>query len=155
MRFADRYQPPGAAGSGGMGSTGVVVDCDYAKVLADTCATSGCHNNRTHIAELILTPDDGLIDRIYDVPTTHLDIDCGTNGEYRECDWPSEPAACFPFADALLVDSRNPGDSWLLKKLNGTSGGCGERMPPSGYSLDEAERACLEKFIRAAAALPR
>lgn len=153
MRFRDRYYPPGG-GSGGSGvvDAGVPLDCDYATALAENCSTSGCHSTKNQVAGLALTPDDGLIARIYGVPSTHSEIDCGANGVYQECDWPNEPAACFPFADALLVDPGNPDESWLLKKINGTFGGCGEAMPPSGVALDAAARACLEKFVRAVAA---
>lgn len=150
MRFRDRYYPPG--GSGGMLDPGIVVDCDYVAALSQNCSKSGCHHVRNNAAGLNLTPDDGLVARLYGIPSTHSQIDCGTNGLYQECDWPNEPAACFPFANALLVAPGNPDESWLLKKINGTFGGCGEAMPPSGVALDETARACIEKVVRAVAA---
>ena len=153
MRFADRYYPPaagGSAGTGGMPGGGIDPGCDYATVLMNSCAMSHCHG-RSKLAKLDLRPDEGLVARLYDVPALHEGIDCSQTAVFQACARPTEPAACLPFNDALLVDSSNVENSWILKKINGTSAGCGDPMPYD-LTIEEADRACLEKFIRAVAA---
>gem|GEM_PF-5089694 len=81
----------------------------------------------------------GLNARLKDVRATHGDLapaianDCGT--------------------DDLLINSNDVEASWLLKKIRGQQRSCGTAMPPTG-GLDEAERACIARFVSCVAALP-
>jgi hypothetical protein len=140
-------------GSGGMAPTDVplpvVEGCDIPTVLTGNCATSGCHKPAAAypkgVAGLVLVPDNGLVGRVKDVLSTHGDIYCGN----VPCE--TLPAEC-PM-DVRLVNSDNVEDSWMLHKLNGETG-CGEKMPPAGVTIDEEERSCVDKLVRAIAALP-
>jgi hypothetical protein len=121
-----------SAGSGGGASTGsggefLGVGCDYVTVLKTNCARAGCHNARTAVAGLDLTPTPaaGLVARLKDQPASHAQIDCGNGDPYFEC----VPASCPAPGSALLVDSANPDDSWILRKLTGTHNDCGSQMP--------------------------
>lgn len=142
------------AGSSGSGSGGMFTfqcdnGADYVATLNANCARTGCHNERSAIGGLDLTPNAGLHGRLKNVVATHSEIDCG-NGVFMEC----IPASCPPPGDALLVDSMNPDDSWLLKKINGTHNDCGFAMPiaPGDVGFDEPRKACLDQLVRAIAA---
>jgi hypothetical protein len=57
----------------------------------------------------------------------------------------------------LLIDSLNPEQSWMLKKLRGEQEDCGNQMPaPPGDSVtngwSEARRECIEAWIYSLAA---
>lgn len=73
----------------------------------------------------------GVTERLVDVPATYAEVDsgdtCPSNGR--------------------LIDSADPEQSWLLRKITGTHGDCGSVMPAAG-SLTSDERACLESWIR-------
>lgn len=140
-------------GTSGTGMLNVVCDggADYVVTLNQNCATSGCHRGTRAVAGLNLVPDADLVTRLKDVSPTHGDIDCGTGGVFMPC----VPATCPPPGDALLVDSASPDDSWLLRKINGTHGVCGDTMPipPGDKNYDDIRKACLDKLVRAIAAL--
>jgi hypothetical protein len=156
----------GAAGSGTAGAGGGAIvtpnitcdgGADYVATLTENCARTGCHNTRSHISNLDLTPDAGLAMRLKNKPAGFAEIDCGAPGPYMEC----VPATCPPPADTLLVNSANPDASWILRKINGTHNDCGVVMPvapgdrppaPAG-PFDDARKACLDKLVRAIAAL--
>ena len=143
----------GGTSAGGTGG-GLVVTCagtDYVTVLNSNCARSACHNTRSHIAGLDLTPDANLATRLKDVAATHGEIDCGNGGPFMEC----VPATCPPAGGALLVDSASPDDSWILQKINATHDDCGLAMPiaPGDVGFDAARKACLDTLVRAIAAL--
>lgn len=140
--------PAGNAGSAGSLSVG----CDYVPALSRSCAIAGCHNSRLLVAGLDLTPNppENLIARLKDKPAGHADIDCGDGRNFVPC----VPATCPPPGTALLVDSANPDDSWILRKLNGTHDDCGNQMPmaPGDRDFDAATKACVEDLVRAIAA---
>lgn len=145
----------GAAGATAMPITPPAVDCAIEAVLVDHCGP-GCHSSSVRRAGLDLTYDSGLVGRIKDVPATHRGIACNQPSEaFRECVPPNEPTRCAPFLNAQLVDSANVEESWILKKVNGTHGDCGMKMPavPTGYGGWVHD--CLQEFVRAVAALPR
>jgi hypothetical protein len=140
----------GMSGAAGSGAPALVVDCgglNYADVLANDCATPGCHRGAPTQApsRLVLTPDAGLVGRLKDVPAKHLDIFCIDQNMF------CTPAVCD--MTALLVNSASPEQSWLITKLRGTQNGCGDRMPSEEY--DPAKQQCLENVARAIAALPK
>jgi hypothetical protein len=159
--LADRAGAGGHAAAGGADAMGFPpiappdVGCEVEAVLLDHCGP-GCHSPGVRRAGLDLSYDSGLVGRIKDIPATHREIACNPPTEaFRECLPPNEPAACIPFAKARLVDSAHVEESWLLKKVNGTHGGCGLKMPavPTGYGGWAHD--CLQAFVRAVAALPR
>jgi hypothetical protein len=142
----------GTAGSAGSGSSAagtgaLVVDCGtlkYTDVLTD-CTMVGCHRPPAPTSMLNLTPDAGLVSRLKDVPAKHLDIFCPDVNDY------CTPASCDP--TALLVNSANPAQSWILTKLRGTQNGCGAQMPDPEY--DPSREQCLENMVNVIAALPK
>jgi hypothetical protein len=131
--------------------------CDYGAVLRNYCALSGCHGSNAG-GGLDLRPDTLLIARVLDVPALHR-ISCGATACDPEVPTCSDCDACPD--DARLVDSRNPAESWLLKKLAPFEPGtttanvamnCGDAMP-SFYtprdvlSYSAADKACLTEFF--------
>ncbi len=48
---------------------------------------------------------------------------------------------------ALVVDPNNVDNSLLLKKVSGTHGMCGNKMPLTGDSLTATEVACVKSWI--------
>lgn len=144
----------GATGGSGGGSSTPLPDpaldigCDYKAIIGSDCAKVGCHKGALSAAHLNLSKTDFLVTTLKDVPATFLEIQCSGPGEpYSEC----VPAACP--SGALLVDSANWEQSFMLMKLRGTQNGCGESMPYQG-SLDPAKEACLETLIYTVAGLP-
>ena len=79
--------------------------------------------------------------RLKDVPAKHLDLPPATN---------SVPATC-PVGDKL-IDSVNPGNSWLLKKVRGLHGNCGTEMPQASIRLTIDEIQCVQTFVNCVAA---
>jgi len=144
----------GTSGSGGTAGSGLGTPdpgCDYVTVLNSNCARTACHNTRSKISGLDLTPDANLAARLKDVPATHGDIDCSNGGVFMAC----VPESCASFGDAPLVDSANPDNSWILHKLNATHNDCGLEMPipPGDTGFDATRLDCLDKLVRAIAAL--
>jgi hypothetical protein len=140
-----------SSGSGGTGlPDGYVPLCDLQVALSKSCARAGCHNTLDRYADLELTNLSAVPAQLIDQPATHGDINCAPPGmPFRECTPAELPAACPP--NALLVDSANPEESWILKKLRGDTG-CGDQMPlPPGNSTasgwNDARLACLEDWI--------
>lgn len=91
------------------------------------CSGALCHNPGVSPPDLV---SDGLEERLLDQPA---------NSE----------GSC---ADETLVDSVEPANSLLLKKVNGTSA-CGSRMPltnPSGLTADQLR--CIEEYVELVAA---
>jgi hypothetical protein len=162
-----------AGGSGGTGGTAtgggggttpyvspIVLDCPWEDTLRKSCAITACHaaprGAVMAMADLILTPDEGLIRRIKDVPGTLGDLNCSADPSlFVECTTP--PASCTPLVGMKLVNSQAPEESLMLKKLGAS--GCGEVMPaPPGNATmtgwNDDRKACMDRFVRAVAALP-
>jgi hypothetical protein len=147
-----------SAGTGTAGSasqaqliTPATVGCAFDMVLGTgstrgSCAILGCHAGPMPSSELDLTANAGLVGRLKDVSAKHGDINCASD--------PADFMACVPAGcpDAYLVDSNYPDDSWILQKINGTQGDCGAQMPDGLF--DDDQKACVEKLVRAIAALP-
>ncbi len=131
-----------------------MVGCDFVSVLGDgtaanrgACSIQGCHFSHLPTSSLDLTANSGLVGRVKDVPAVHGDINSSTD--------PAMFTACVPAGcpdDALLVNSADPDSSWILAKINGTQGDCGDVMPDGVFSDDQ--KACVDKLVRAIAALP-
>ncbi len=127
------------------------VGCDYVTALGKSCAIVGCHIGRVLASDLDLTPDQGLRARLLNVQAKHGDIDCDTNPDtFTEC----VPTTC---PSAKLVNTAVPDASWILKKLAGTQGMCGDHMPlPPGDAgttgWGPTAQSCVETFSLALAA---
>jgi hypothetical protein len=147
-------------GSGG-GSTGcslgltLPISCDWQTGLTKSCAISSCHGKVLAYAELLLTVDECLFDRLKDVTGTIGDVNCGPIGSFDPCETP--PSQCQHLVGKKLVDSANPDESLLLKKLEVS--GCGNQMPIDpgnstmvGWGPERLD--CLQQMVRAIAALP-
>jgi hypothetical protein len=154
---ADQGENTGGTGVGGTSTAPVVsgVDCDWQTALQKSCAISVCHGTRIPFGDLNLTPDGLLVSRVKDVTVTLGDLDCDPTSEYHEC--VSPPPECTEYVGAKLVDSAYPEASFILAKLRGS--GCGNQMPiPPGDAAsvgwNAERRACVERLVRAIAALP-
>jgi hypothetical protein len=77
--------------------------------------------------------------RLKDVPAKHTDT--SPAGSVPNC----------PVGDKL-IDSANPTESWLLKKLRGQQGECGTSMPQPPTTLTLAELNCMETYVFCVAA---
>ena len=89
-----------------------------------------CHSNALKLGELDLESP-GRAARLKDTPAKHVQI--------------SVAGAQCPVGD-LLIDSANVGESWILKKLNGTQGTCGDRMP-AGSTLSPDQLSCMTAWV--------
>ena len=118
-------------GSTGMtgGSTGAVtLDACVKTVFMSQC--NFCHSPglKSSFGELDLTGDD-VIARLKDVPATNKGV--------------SNVGSCTP--GSLLINSANPAESVLLKRVKKTQN-CGTPMPaPAG--LSGADLACVEAWV--------
>lgn len=96
--------------------TGVPAD-----ILGPSCAKAQCHDSETAAGKLDLSPDEGLRERIMDVPSS---AGCG----------------------GLIVDTASPEKSLLYTKCM-PNPACGTQMPQTG-SLSESEIADLLAWIQ-------
>ncbi|HKY39336.1 MAG TPA: hypothetical protein VJN18_25535 [Polyangiaceae bacterium] len=131
-----------SAGSGGRSGNGSAAPhgCEtrcFEKVLTGSAASCKlCHTSNTNdVGGLQSSGLDlqspNITARLKDVPAKHLDLPYGKN--------------LCPTGD-LLVDSSRPQDSWLLKKVKGQQGTCGEPMPITG-TLRLDEFVCIEAYV--------
>lgn len=116
-----------ARGDGAVGGGPCLTEADVAAaVFAPSCAGSACHDARRPKAGLDLaTP--GIAERLRDVRSIH--------------------DAC---AERLLLVPGDPAASFLVDKVLGRQGSCGDPMPELG-NLAPAQRQCLAEWV---AALP-
>jgi hypothetical protein len=143
-------------GSGGTGGPGVgetyVPLCDLQPSLKQNCARAGCHSTLDRYAGLDLADPTQVAAQMVDKVATHGDINCQVVGmPFRACT-PAELVAIGCPPNALLIDSANPEESWVLKKLRDEQGLCGDSMPiapgnsrANGWSEDR--RVCYEHWI--------
>jgi hypothetical protein len=142
---------------GGWGGWDDLSGCHVMTALNQSCARTGCHSAEGHYADLDFSKFENVLELI-DKPATHGDINCAAAGQpFREC----TPAELVPvcgvgsnvFPSTLIIDRQDIDNSWVLKKLRGEQGECGDAMPlPPGDSAangwNDARRTCLEKFFR-------
>jgi hypothetical protein len=76
----------------------------------------------------------GVTARLKDIPAKHGDLAIGMS------------AADCPTGDKLL-DTANPENSWLLKKIRGMQGACGTSMPQPPTLLKPAEQQCVQTYV--------
>jgi hypothetical protein len=150
-----------SGGTGGTGNTNWVLDpatvvcpggLNAATVITGDCAKGGCHKGALAAAGLDLSfSPNNIAKNTKDVIATHEAIQCSAPTEpYMEC----IPMTCPGPGTALLVNSANPDDSWVLKKIHGTANGCGDTMPDDSYATASPDKlACVDAVFRAIAAL--
>lgn len=132
----------GTAGAGG-GSAGTPPACDFAGVIQKSCALTACHDTMYKQGELdFRTP--GYEQRLVNMPATFTDITC-PDPAGGLLPVPCVPASCPQ--GALLINTTAPAESWMLKKLLGTHGDCGDAMPLPPGEITAEGRACLESWI--------
>ena len=100
------------------------------EIFAAATSCKLCHGAGVRLGGLDLESP-GRTARLKDVPAKHLEI--------------ALPGAQCPIGDKL-IDSANLQESWMLKKLTGRQGTCGEAMPATGPQTD-AQRACMTTWI--------
>lgn len=116
----------GGSAAGGGGSLAACETACMAKVL-ETCTL--CHSTAMPLGMLDLqTP--GYSARLKDQSATHSGITTAN----PEC----------PSGDKL-IDSANKDASWLLKKVSGGQGTCGDAMPPGGLQGDQLK--CAQDYV--------
>jgi hypothetical protein len=116
----------GVAGSsadqGAAGSAPASETCDGFAILAQYCATSGCHGQPgAPLGDFASGPDAA---RAF----------IGREGSL----------ACT--GQGVIIDSDEPSDSLLLAKISGDPP-CGQAMPPTGEQLTDAQVACIQEWI--------
>lgn len=133
----------GTAGTAGGGSAGAPPTCGYAAIIQNSCALTACHDTMYNRAELdFKTP--GYEQRIVNAPATFTEITC-PDPAGGVLPVPCMPASCPQ--GALLINTTTPSESWMLKKLQGVHGDCGDAMPLPPGKVTAEEKACLESWI--------
>jgi hypothetical protein len=121
------------AGAGGAAATSLDEACRTScsdEIFNAVASCKLCHGASSKLGGLDLESP-GRAARLKNVPAKHIDI--------------ALPGAQCPIGDKL-IDSANVQQSWLLKKITGAQGTCGEPMPVTGPLLPE-QRACLTSWI--------
>lgn len=124
--------------------------CDFQTPLTSPstgCGRVGCHNASFSAADIDFASP-GVENRLINVNASHADITC-PNPDGGVLRVPCVPDTC---PTAKLVDTEVPANSWMLKKLDGTQGECGDTMPIAPGKLTPDEKACLIEWINALAA---
>lgn len=127
--------------------------------LVKSCARPACHNSASKYARLDLTNPATFKDLMVDKIAMHEDITCNAPGTPSRVCTPDELITVKGCpTDAMLIDSANFENSWLVKKMNMQFGMCGNRMPyPPGDAVSngwsDARKACLLEFFRSLATL--
>jgi hypothetical protein len=126
---------------------------DVAAAFKQNCSRTGCHNTLDAFAGLDMTDPSTLRAKMVDQVAMHGDIGCNMPGTpFRACDAAELVALGCP-TDAKLIDSANFDNSWVVKKINGAQGECGDPMPISpGNSVtngwNDTRKACYIEFFR-------
>lgn len=133
----------GGSGTGGSGGGGAVCEspCIDKLFTADLTACKLCHSNDVALGGLNLAA--GYTARLKDIPAKHLD------GMDPEMPLPAS-AGCMP---ASLINTANPAESWLWKKVSMGQGMCGDPMPQT-TAIKPADQACIKTYIECVAGKP-
>lgn len=114
------------ASSGGEACLGTCVK----QIFGSPAGCKLCHGAAAKLSGSLDFETPGIVARLKDVPAEHAGVapfsPCATGNE--------------------LIDSTDPEASWLLRKLRGEQGGCGDPMPLSGM-LSEPDLACMTSFV--------
>jgi hypothetical protein len=140
LQNAQLYDKPGfssSGGSGGAAGPSCEVACvnDIFQTQPTLCKL--CHGPALKSSKLDLAAP-GYTARLKNVPAVHGDL-------------PKDKATCT--GGDKLIDTTTPANSWLLKKIEGTQGTCGDAMPNSGM-LTPDQKKCLETYVACVAGGP-
>jgi hypothetical protein len=128
--------PPSTGTTGGTGGTGTTMNCEVQCVndifQKELTLCKLCHGAALKSSMLDLEAP-GYTARLKNVPAVHGDLATGMT-----------KADC-PTGDKL-IDTANPANSWLLKKIRNEQGQCGTVMPSTG-TLSAAQKTCLETYV--------
>jgi hypothetical protein len=116
----------GGSATGGSGG-GATCETPCMATVITTCKT--CHGAALKSSDLDLEAA-GYTARLKDVPAKHG----GLMG-----------APACPMGDKL-IDSANPAESWLLKKVSSQEGDCGDPMP-QGTGLAGDQLKCVQDYV--------
>ncbi len=120
----------GSGGSGGAAPMSCETECVNKLFQKDQMPCLFCHTGVLKLGDLDLeTP--GYTARLKNVPAKHT----GFTTPKTDC----PPAA-------KLIDTENPANSWLLKKIRNEQKTCGTVMPQAG-ALTAAQQTCLETYV--------
>lgn len=124
------------AGSGTGGSTpaGCETACVAAIINATGTGCKTCHGKAIKLSGTLDFETEGYTQRLKDKPAEHAGVAAGST---------------CPTGDKL-IDSATPANSWLLKKINDMTPGCGTVMPSSG-PLSAADNACFTTYVNCVA----
>jgi len=132
----------GAVTAGASSTSGCETECIRNIFTVQPILCRLCHNNNPGGAALtsggLDLQSDGFTARLKDVPAQHSDIVA-----------PMTAADC-PVGDKL-IDTANPAESWLLKKIDGQQGNCGTPMPSTGM-LSSTQQDCVHNYVACVAA---
>ena len=103
---------------------GPTLDEIQAAIFTPSCATSGCHDNGSQAAGLSLA----------DADTSFLEL----VGQFSNQNGQS---------NVMLVAPNEPDNSYLVRKLEGTAGISGGRMPPGGSALPQSDINVIRQWI--------
>jgi hypothetical protein len=118
----------GTASSGtASGGTASFAACETGCMTQVLDGCTLCHGDALKSAMLDLKTA-GYSARLKDQPATH-----------------AEAQGPCPSGDKL-IDSGNPAESWLLKKVAGAQGTCGTEMPPSA-ALTGTDLKCVQDYV--------
>jgi hypothetical protein len=123
----------GSAGSAGTAATGGLPSCVAALFVNGTgkCTNNACHAKTASPAAGLDLASPGVESRLVDQLAGHQGLDAS--------------AVCSK--TDKLIDSADPSQSWVLKKIMGQQGSCGVRMPYGG-TLTATELTCLQTWIQ-------
>jgi hypothetical protein len=151
----------GAAGTAGTGAGTWTWTCaeDVTVALKKNCSRAGCHSTLDKYANLDLTSPAAIAAQMVDKPATHGDIACQPAGQpFRACTAEELTALGCP-PNAMLINSQNVEASWVITKLMGMQGECGDVMPiapgnspTNGWDAEGVRKQCYIDFFKSLAA---
>jgi len=124
------------AGTGGGDTAGPGCESACMATIINTPSTGckACHGASVKLAGTLDLETAGYGARLRDQAAEHAGV---------------TPGAACPSGDKM-IDSANPSESWLLKKVTNMQGDCGTVMPLGG-ALPAADQECFTTFVNCVA----
>jgi hypothetical protein len=145
LQNAQSYEKPGFSSGGGSGGSGGAAgpSCEVACVndifQTQPALCKLCHTAPPGLKSSMLDlASPGYTARLKNVPAVHGDL-------------PKDKTTCT--GGDKLIDTTTPANSWLLKKIQGNQGMCGDAMPNTGM-LTADQKKCLETYVACVAGGP-
>lgn len=124
----------GGSGTGGSAAVSCETACMATIINANGTGCKACHGTAVKLAGTLDLETPGYTARLKDKPAEHAGVTAGS--------------PC-PMGDKL-IDSANPAESWLLKKVTNMQGTCGTVMPLSG-ALSATDQMCFTTYVNCVA----